>query len=412
MTAYPSNSPADRIHRSIERDDLFAASLKEQDQELARIEEMSSAEISSELTKLGLSSRPGIKETKAMLGLISAEDLDDDKDVSIQNRKSFWKNIRTHLVDALSSNFSNSLNAGLVAGSVACLAITFVGRKDSERAEEMLRMYKEQASIAENLVKSVERNNATSEGNIVGLKQQLADISTRFTGLSDVARENSKAIRDDAKFYSASLNRIEANVATLVKASGVKTDPAPLVNMEWIDIERYFKENVIQTSNYEIQSSQIALSKTRAIELRAYAQEIIRDFRAINVALIGLERGYPTVPSTASLVFGNVVGAGVAAGVSTTANTGVETTGTSVAVPLTAEQQESLVKLSVAKAGIAFDQMYIDQQAKSLQDLEEVIRKFGQEKSNSALSNFSQQLMPSVQYSSQKVQTLKAKFVR
>ena len=48
-----------------------------------------------------------------------------------------------------------------------------------------------------------------------------------------------------------------------------------------------FRMQSMQANAFEIQSSQIALSKSRNPRIRSYAQEVLRDHRAANVALAG-----------------------------------------------------------------------------------------------------------------------------
>ncbi|WP_246685716.1 DUF4142 domain-containing protein, partial [Methylobacterium sp. WL103] len=53
-----------------------------------------------------------------------------------------------------------------------------------------------------------------------------------------------------------------------------------------------FRLQALQANAFEIQSSQIALSKSRNPQIRTYAQEAIRDHRSANVALVGGDRNY------------------------------------------------------------------------------------------------------------------------
>ena len=51
-----------------------------------------------------------------------------------------------------------------------------------------------------------------------------------------------------------------------------------------------YRLQALQANAFEIQSSQIALSKSRNPKIRAFAKEAIRDHRSANAALVGGDR--------------------------------------------------------------------------------------------------------------------------
>ena len=82
-----------------------------------------------------------------------------------------------------------------------------------------------------------------------------------------------------------------------------------------------FRMQSMQANAFEVQSSQIALSKSRNPRVRSYAQEVIRDHRAANVALAGGrsgamaagDQGLGGLITAPIAVAGSAVGAGVGA---------------------------------------------------------------------------------------------------
>ena len=195
-----------------------------------------------------------------------------------------------------------------------------------------------------------------------------------------------------------------------------------------------FRLQSMQANSFEIQSSQIALSKSRNPKVRSYAQEAIRDHRAANVALAGGETnsmagrdpglgGLVTAPLS---VAGSAVGAGVGAatgvvggtlaggpvggleGIGSGAANGAQAgsrlgrgdataTGASTLVPPNAQQQAMLAELSATPAGPRFDRLYASQQIQAHQMSIAMTQAYAQGGPNPALRNYAQQALPALQ---------------
>ncbi|MHC2105906.1 DUF4142 domain-containing protein [Methylobacterium sp.] len=195
-----------------------------------------------------------------------------------------------------------------------------------------------------------------------------------------------------------------------------------------------FRLQSMQANAFEVQSSQIALSKSRNPKVRSFAQEVIRDHRAANVALSGGESNYMAARDeglggfvTAPLaVAGGAVGAGVGAatgvvggtlaggpvgglqGVGTGAASGAAAgsrlgrgdamaTGASTVVPPSPEQQAMLAELSATPAGPRFDRLYASQQIQAHQMSIAMTQAYAQGGPNPALRNYAQQALPALQ---------------
>ena len=195
-----------------------------------------------------------------------------------------------------------------------------------------------------------------------------------------------------------------------------------------------FRLQSMQANSFEIQSSQIALSKSRNPKVRSYAQEALRDHRAANVALAGGESnsmaardeglgGLVTAPLS---VAGSAVGAGVGAATGVVGGTlaggpvgGLEgagtgaangamaggrmgrgdagVTGASTVVPPNPEQQAMLAELSATPAGPRFDRLYASQQLQAHQMTIAMTQAYAQGGPNPALRNYAQQALPALQ---------------
>ncbi|MEL6059782.1 MULTISPECIES: DUF4142 domain-containing protein [unclassified Methylobacterium] len=195
-----------------------------------------------------------------------------------------------------------------------------------------------------------------------------------------------------------------------------------------------FRLQSMQANAFEIQSSQIALSKSRNPRVRSYAQEVIRDHRAANVALAGgqpgaMAGGDPglggliTAPIT---VAGSAVGAGVGAatgvvggtlsggpvgglqGVGAGAANGaaaggrlgggeVMATGASTIVQPDPQQQAMLSELSATPPGARFDRLYATQQIQAHQMAIAMTQAYAQGGPNPALRNYAQQALPALE---------------
>ncbi|MBP1183243.1 DUF4142 domain-containing protein [Methylobacterium sp. PvR107] len=204
-----------------------------------------------------------------------------------------------------------------------------------------------------------------------------------------------------------------------------------------------FRLQAMQANTFEIQSSQIALSKSRNPRIRSYAQEVLRDHRAANVALAGGQTGAMAAgdPGLGGLVTapiavaGSAVGAGVGAATGVVGGTlsggpvgglegagagaangaaaggriargDVAATGASTIVPPSPEQQAMLSELSAAPAGARFDRLYTAQQIQAHQMSIAMTQAYAQGGPNPALRNYAQQALPALQMHLQEAQRL------
>jgi predicted outer membrane protein len=195
-----------------------------------------------------------------------------------------------------------------------------------------------------------------------------------------------------------------------------------------------FRLQAMQANAFEIQSSQIALSKSRNPAVRNFAQHAIRDHRAANVALAGGERNYVAgsggpvggLIGAPLAVAGGAVGAatGAAAGVVGGTLSGgpvggleglgsgaqrgaavgagyatgdVDTTAGTTIVQPSPEQQAMLAELSQTPPGPRFDRLYGQQQLAAHQMTIGMTQAYASSGPNPALRNYAQQALPVLQ---------------
>ena len=189
-----------------------------------------------------------------------------------------------------------------------------------------------------------------------------------------------------------------------------------------------FRVDALQTNAYEIQAGQIALAKSRNPQIRAYANEAIRDHRAASDALAGgapdgpqaAQRGGPigglveaplavaggAVGAAAGVVGGTLsggpvgglegAGSGAARGAAAGSGLGrrdVLDTGATVLAPNPA-QQAMLADLSATPAGPSFDRLYVSQQIQSHQMAIGMAQSYASGGPNPALRTHAQQALP------------------
>lgn len=195
-----------------------------------------------------------------------------------------------------------------------------------------------------------------------------------------------------------------------------------------------FRMQSMQANAFEIQSSQIALSKSRNPRIRSYAQEVLRDHRAANVALAGGQpgamasgdQGLGGLITAPIAVAGSAVGAGVGAatgavggtlsggpvgglqGVGAGAANGAAAggrlgggdmmaTGASTIVQPGPQQQAMLAELSATPPGARFDRLYASQQIQAHQMAISMTQAYAQGGPNPALRNYAQQALPALE---------------
>lgn len=205
-----------------------------------------------------------------------------------------------------------------------------------------------------------------------------------------------------------------------------------------------FRMEAMQANAFEIQSSQIALNKSRNPQVLRFAREAIRDHRAANVALAGGERNYAAVRNnegvggliTAPLaVAGGAVGAatgaaagvvggtlsggpvagveGLGSGAARGAETGSRafsgdvdaTAGTTIVQP-NPQQQAMLAELSQTPAGPRFDSLYGRMQVQSHEMTIGMFRSYAASGPNPALRAHAEQALPVLQAHYQMAQRL------
>ncbi|KAB1076825.1 DUF4142 domain-containing protein [Methylobacterium soli] len=195
-----------------------------------------------------------------------------------------------------------------------------------------------------------------------------------------------------------------------------------------------FRLQAMQANAFEIQSSQIALSKSRNPAIRNYAQHAIRDHRAANVALAGGERDYVAANGgpVGGLIGAPLAVAGGAVGAATGAAAGVvggtlsggpvggleglgsgaqrgaaagaglargdvdATAGTTIVQP-NPEQQAMLAELAQTPPGARFDRVYTQQQLAAHQMTLGMTQAYAASGPNPALRNYAQQALPVLQ---------------
>ena len=206
-----------------------------------------------------------------------------------------------------------------------------------------------------------------------------------------------------------------------------------------------YRLQALQANAFEIQSSQIALSKSRNPKIRAFAKEAIRDHRSANAALVGGDRNYVaaqggaiggpadliTAPiavaggavgaapgAAAGVVGGTVTGGRVGAVVGATSGAArgaaagsrigradVDVTASTVVQP-NPEQQAMLAELSATPAGPQFDRLYVSQQLKAHQMAIGMTQAYAQTGPNPALRTYAQQALPVYQMHYEQAQRL------
>jgi predicted outer membrane protein len=189
-----------------------------------------------------------------------------------------------------------------------------------------------------------------------------------------------------------------------------------------------FRADAAMTDSFEIQSSQLALQKSRNPRVKAFAREAIRDHQA-SLAAIGGGGGYAEGPAGVGglvaapfQVAGAAVGAGVgtatgavggaltggpvgavqgagsgfAAGAQRGADVGA-TAGVGLA-PLGPEQQAMIDELRAAPAGAPFDRLYGQFQLQGHQKAVAQYQAYAQGGANPGLRNYANQALPTLQH--------------
>ncbi|KQO54945.1 MULTISPECIES: DUF4142 domain-containing protein [Methylobacterium] len=202
-----------------------------------------------------------------------------------------------------------------------------------------------------------------------------------------------------------------------------------------------FRLQAMQANAFEVQSSQIALSKSRNPQVIRFARDAVRDHRAANVALAGGERTYAGNGGPGGLIGAPLAIAGGAVGAATGAATGVvagtlsggpvgavegigsgasrgaaagsqafngdvDTTAGTTMVPVDPQQQAMLSELAAAPAGPRFDRLYGQIQVRSHEAAIGMYQSYAQTGTNPALRAHAEQALPVLQQHYQMAQRL------
>ena len=203
-------------------------------------------------------------------------------------------------------------------------------------------------------------------------------------------------------------------IATSAAAQGVVA-PAPMAAPM---TSEGFRVMALQSDAFEIESSRLALERSRNPAVRAYARQMVQDHSMTTQAL--LPQGYAVGPS-GTLVASNTatgaaggalvgaavagpvgaaVGAAVGAGAGATAGAAA---GRPVAapvasrVPLSARHAAMLNQLAAAR-GATFDVLYGQMQVASHQEAVAMFAAFAQGGTDPAMRAFAQQVLPDLQH--------------
>ncbi|MCJ2080282.1 DUF4142 domain-containing protein [Methylobacterium sp. J-090] len=201
-----------------------------------------------------------------------------------------------------------------------------------------------------------------------------------------------------------------------------------------------FRLAAMQANAFEVQSSQIALSKSRNSQVVRFAKETLRDHRAANVALAGGEGNVMARnDGIGGLVTAPIAIAGGAVGAATGAATGVvggtlsggpvggleglgsgarrgaaagsmmgdvDTTAGTTLVQPNPQQQAMLAELSQTPSGQRFDRLYGSMQVKSHEMAIGMYQSYASNGPNPALRAHVQQALPVLEHHYQMAQRL------
>jgi predicted outer membrane protein len=168
-----------------------------------------------------------------------------------------------------------------------------------------------------------------------------------------------------------------------------------------------FRRMAMMSDAFEIQSSRLALEKSRNGIVRRFANEMIRDHSMTTQALMG---GAPAASAAGTMggaatgavvggVVGGPVGAAVGAGVGAGAGAAgaPATTGSMPAAGLDARHAAMLQQLAAAPQGRAFDRLYGDMQRQAHSEAVAVFTAYAQQGGDPNMRAFAQQTLPHLQ---------------
>jgi predicted outer membrane protein len=194
-----------------------------------------------------------------------------------------------------------------------------------------------------------------------------------------------------------------ALAALMMAATPVVAQTAPMAPMS----SEQFRQTALITDTFEIESSRMALNKSRNPAIRSYAQEMIADHQQTTAALTGgrgLAGGALGGAATGAIVGGVVggpIGAAVGAGVGATAGaaTDVATTGSVryTAGPMLDARHADMLNQLAAARGAAFDRMYARMQRQGHEEAVAMYAAYAETGMDPAMRNFAAQALPHLQ---------------
>jgi predicted outer membrane protein len=168
-----------------------------------------------------------------------------------------------------------------------------------------------------------------------------------------------------------------------------------------------FRQQAMISDSFELESSRLALEKSRNPRIRLFASMMIRDHSMTTAALTGgaVRVGAGPVGTTAAgaglgLLVGGPVGAAVGAGVGATAATAGAGSPDSSAMPaVTVDQRRAMMLNQLAAAqGRQFDALYASMQVGAHQEVIGLFSAYVQAGRDPGLANFAAQTLPSLQH--------------
>jgi len=169
-----------------------------------------------------------------------------------------------------------------------------------------------------------------------------------------------------------------------------------------------FRMMAMQSDAFEIESSRIALQRSRNPGVQRFAQMMVADHAATSQALNGGRPVYGGMPggtvggaatgAVVGAVVGGPVGAVVGGAVGATAGSAGGGTTSSGGVALDARHAAMLNQLASVPPGPRFDATYGAMQVQAHQEAVAMFAAYAQGGSNPAMRTFAQQALPSLQH--------------
>lgn len=173
-----------------------------------------------------------------------------------------------------------------------------------------------------------------------------------------------------------------------------------------------FRSAAMMSDSFEIESSRLALERSRNPRVRSFASMMVRDHSATTAALTGGNPGVAmsgpgAVGSTAAgagigLLVGGPIGAAVGAGVGATAGAATATSGRAAArqgMPVYVDQRKAdMLNQLAAAQGRQFDALYVSMQVAAHEEAVALFANYAQNGRDPNLAAFAQQTLPALQH--------------